>query len=213
MTRPLQPRDIPNVLPDDEDPFVIRWVSDRRRFIEFESVRYRRSDSRIVLDLPLSDEALGLRGSITWSDDATYLAVNGGPMLHEWWPVVASAPPSPERPFLSAGARGTPVVMELGEHQIPVRVIPSNDTVTSTLTAVGLHAGGTTPTTLSVAGTLLPAVAKAALATLQEYRTLVPTVPDIDVESSGHTAPLRQLLDAAAEIADSIGWNVAGTTS
>ncbi len=198
-------RKIPHVLDDDELPFVIGFTSDSRASLEANGVEYRRGIDRVSVSWTV--DPLYLRAIVLNSEGSTYLIATSGPILNDWWPVLQREGGNPARPLLSAAVAKRPQVFTSDDVSIGVSIVPSGPELEATTAIVGIRqADRLTDEDVLLARAMSPAVIKAALLVLEEYRTLVDPVPEIDVNAGGITVPLSVMLDSARAAAGAIAW-------
>lgn len=135
MLKTLTMPKVPQVLDEDEMPFVVGVGVDRRRALTRDGVHYRRGRDRCTIELDAGQVRLR---AVLLVEDGCYLMANLGPLLNEWWPLLQQSGPSTDRPFLSAGAQGRPVLMGSDGVELPVHVVPPSEAVPSTTTVLGL---------------------------------------------------------------------------
>ncbi|MFF1818096.1 hypothetical protein ACFVWG_12425 [Kribbella sp. NPDC058245] len=195
---------IPQVLSDDEVPFVLSLTPDARRFQEIGGARYRRGTDRYTIEWPV--ETIGLRAVVMNVGGISYLMANAGPLLTDWWPVLRRGAGSPDRPLVSACLAGEKIIMQTSTGAIDLTIVPSAGDVDYTLVVLGLGHGFASDEMIVAHHASLAAI-KVALLLGAEYRTLVDTVPDMGVPAGEGTIDLVTMLDLAAEIAAQITWS------
>ncbi|MDP8911457.1 MAG: hypothetical protein M3M94_05265 [Actinomycetota bacterium] len=194
---------IPNVLDDDEVPFVLGFGPDSRRCLEAGGAQYRRGADRCTIDWKL--DGVRLRAVLIEAGGNSYLMASLGPVLNEWWPLLQREGGNSTRPLLSAAVAGSAQTFRGSGLSVSVSISPPGPGVDMTTAVTGIQ-GGLTDDCLLLAHTQSLAVIKAALLMLKEYRTLVRSVPDVDVQAGGAALSLGTLLDVASDAADAITW-------
>lgn len=205
MTGPPQLTDVPLVLPEEEEPFVIRIGPDDRESLEYEGIRFRRARERCVMDIPYGGEGVGLRASMVADASGLFVYADAGALPPELWPVIGQAGMG-ELPVLTAGATGRPVQMTDGTTAVGVRVMPGNDRVPVTTTLIVFGPDFEPEQTLNLARMAAVPVIGAALHALTEYRTAMGNIPDVEVPTSDGSVPLDALLDLAGGMSRALGW-------
>ncbi|MCC6832580.1 MAG: hypothetical protein IT200_14655 [Thermoleophilia bacterium] len=197
--------DVPLVLPEDEEPFVIRIGTDERDALEAGGVRYRRASERCVLDVPYGGDGVGLRASMVADPAGIFVYANAGAFPPEMWPLLAGA--ADAVPVLAAGAAGRPVQLTDGRATVGVRVLPGNEKVPFTTALVAFGTDVADGDLLGLARTAAVPVIGAALLALTEYRSVMGRVPDVEVPTGDGSVPLATLLDLAGGMARALGWS------
>jgi hypothetical protein len=197
--------DVPLVLPEDEEPFVVRIGHDEREFLALEGVRYRRARERCVLDIPVGDDGVGLRASVVADPSGVFVYANAGTFPSEVWSVLAQGGLD-GLPVLTAGAAGRPVTMSDGSVSVAVRVLPGNDRVPVTTTLLAFGPDIADGELLGLARMAAVPVIATALHALVEYRGAMGEVPDVAVPTGDGTVPLAALLELAGSLARTLGW-------
>lgn len=189
---------MPQVLDEDEFPFVLGVLEDQRPSLEVEGARYRRCRDGYLVEWPVESVWLRARAYTVDPQRTTIMAL-AGPLLNDWWPILRSSPADPARPFLSAGAAGQPIdVAVLGLPAVPVNVTLLE---VGTVAVIGLDGTIADADTLHSYHFLSLTVIRAAIEILGEYRALVGQVPDVQVQvTEDQGIPLEVLLDAAADL-------------
>jgi hypothetical protein len=196
---------IPDVLQDYELSFVLGFAPDARRCFKIDGAEYRRGSDRVMIDWSLG--AVHLRAFVVLLGGATYLMASAGPFLNDWWPMLQRAGGDSARPLLSAGVAGVAQAFRTEDVSIKVAVVPPVPEVPSTNTAMGItQTEDINDGILRITHRCSLGVIKATLMLLQEYRALLPSVPDVDVELDGVQLSLETLLDTASEAAEAISW-------
>lgn len=204
--RPLL-TDVPLVLPEDEEPFVVRIGTDDREALEAGGVRYRRARERCVLDIPFGGDGVGLRASMVADPSGIFVYANAGSFPPEMWPLLTDV--GNELPVLAAGATGRAVGMTDGTARLAVRVLPGNDTVPVTTTLVAFGPEIADGELLDLARSAAIPVIAAALHALTEYRSIMGRVPDVAIPTADGSVPLEALLDLATAMSRALGWSPA----
>ncbi|MFN8122492.1 MAG: hypothetical protein U0237_08690 [Thermoleophilia bacterium] len=199
--------DVPLVLPEDEEPFVVRIGTDDRESLELGGVRYRRARERCVLDIPYGGDGVGLRASMVADPSGIFVYANAGAFPPEMWPLLAESGDSV--PVLAAGATGRPVQLTDGRATVGVRVLPGNEKVPVTTTLVAFGTDVADGDLLGLARMAAVPVIAAALIALTEYRAAMGKVPEVEVPTSDGSVPLPTLLDLAEGMARALGWSAA----
>jgi len=197
--------DVPLVLPEDEEPFVIRIGTDDRDALEAGGVRYRRAGERCVVDVPYGGDGVGLRASMVADPSGIFVYANAGAFPPEMWPLLTGA--TDAVPVLAAGADGQPVQLTDGRATVGVRVLPGNERVPFTTTLVAFGTDVAAGDLLGLARMAAVPVIGAALLALTEYRSVMGRVPDVEVPTGDGSVPLATLLDLAGGMARALGWS------
>lgn len=203
MVRPIEFRDIPRSLDDDEFPFLMSYGADIRPSLETFGAEYRRANDKFTVEFD-GNEEMRLR-AIGWDVPGKFVVVAcAGPILFDWWPLLQASPPAPERPVLSAAAKGRPILMTRDTIAIPVTVF----TLPDPAVVIAAHAteSGLTAENIQYCTLTALAVIKTALIALSEHATLVNRVPEVDLEQNGIHLPLAAMIEVAGELASGIGW-------
>jgi hypothetical protein len=200
---------IPTVLDEDEAPFVLGLGPDHRACLHAGGAEFRRGSDRCTIEWPI-DEMLRLRAVVLEAGDVCYVMASVGPLLNEWWPLLRREGGNPSRPLLSAGVTTTRRPFVYDDVTVQVSISPPGPGVEMTHAVAGIR-GGLSDPTLAVAHLQSVPVIKAALLMLGEYRTLLASVPDVNVrgEREGEV-PLATILDVADEVAAQIEWSLVG---
>ena len=194
---------IPRVLGEDEVPFVLGFVPDSRRYLEYGGAQFRRGIDRCSIDWRL--DYIGLRAVVIESAGNSYLMASAGPLLNDWWPILEREGGNRTRPLLSAAVARRSVTFRSGSLSVDVGISPPGPGV-NTVNAVAGWEGGLTDNCLLFAHATSLGVIKAALLLLGEHSTLFNPVPDVHIEVDGATVPLATLLQVADEAVNAIAW-------
>lgn len=195
---------IPQVLSDDEVPFVLSLAPDPRRFQDLGGAKYRRGSDRYTIEWPLGP--IGLRAVVLCAEGHSFLMANAGPLLTDWWPILRRGSSSPDRPLVSACLAGEKITMQTDDLAIDLTIVPSGGEVDYT-TVVLVLGDGFSPDEMTLAHHVSLAAIKVALLLAAEYRTLVDTVPDMAVPAGEGTIDLADMLTLADEVASQITWS------
>jgi hypothetical protein len=198
---------IPLVLDEEEVCFVLGFSPDARPGLEVHGAEYRRGSDRVMIDWRLGP--IHARAMVIQSEGSSYLMASAGPILNDWWPLLQRAGEDRARPLLSAGVAGAAQVFRTEDLSINVSVVPAAPPAFPLTTAVmGLAKTDEISDSVLLAAHLYSlGVIKAALKVLLEYRTLVPSVPNLEVDVDGGRLPLDSVLETVPQAAAAIAWN------
>ena len=203
MSQSIQFRDIPRSLDDEEIPFVMGFGIDSRPSLVTSEAVYRRANDKVMVEFVV-EETLRLR-ALSWEiDDRCIVVATAGPLLYDWWPLLQEFPTAPERPVLSAAAKGRKIVMTNGDIALPITVSSMPDP-RSVVARFGIT-GGLTAENIDLSRAVALPVIKASLLALSEHSTLTNRVPEANVVQNGVTLSLAEMIGAAAELANWITW-------
>lgn len=181
---------IPLVRDGKDVPFVI-GVSDETPSFELSGIKIRRGPDTCYFSVILNNP-ICLNTTMQTSDGGWYLFASTGPMLLEWWSLITSGYPIPGCPLLSKVGSGGALSLTVAGVTVPVNVLSVPD---PQCVVVVLGFPGALDDDAVKAGVMFsPALCLAALKILLEYRTLVGTVPNLDVALGGRPIPLSELL-------------------
>lgn len=206
---------MPAVLDDGEVPFVIGLSADPRPSVEFGGADYRRGNEMYTISWAVGGVWLRARVEPI-GPSAVAVASSAGPMLTDWWPMLAAAPEDPGRPYLSAGAskRTVDVPLPLPDGmRLPVRIVPSSAEFTHTLALWAVGGQLADEETVPVLHVASLCVIRAALQVFLEYGDLVGDPPDVLVRGEFDTdgITLADALVLASELAGLLDANLLGT--
>lgn len=198
---------IPQSRPDDHQPFVLGPV-DTSPNLTADGVELRRGATSVSLDVPLSD-GFALRGVLLAHGNASFVAAYTGPLITEWWNMLAQARSANGPPLLTAGVQERSVRATKDGIEVPVRIAsPPPEPGGSVAAVVGME-GGIDDENLAFACRLFLPVAKCALELMGEYEQLVGTPPDINIAfENGQSLSLSTLLEACHAVAQNIDWTL-----
>lgn len=191
---------IPLVRDGNDLPFVV-GISDGTPFHEIDGVELRRGPSTCYFSVPVH-QRLRLNTILQADGGKWFLIASAGPLLVEWWSLIAYGNPIPDCPLLTKAGAGAALTLRTGQVDIPVQVMSLPDP--ASIVVVFGRTGDIDDEAISIGLSLSPALCMVALTLLLEYRKLVGEVPDIDVALGDGTFPLSALLDFAEQVVPSL---------